>query len=466
VRGAIAAAVVALVVLVGWQRPDPFSDHLTVRAIVADAAGLRKGSEVRVAGSAAGEVADVRRERGRTELELHVDRDAGPLRRDATIAVWPRLAFEGNSYVELWAGSADAPALGDRPIPLRRSTSYVPMDRVLRLADAPTRRAIQRTAAGLAEASGRATTDPVGRVIERAPALLGRTARVARALSAPAGDHRGSARAAADPANGGTTNGSAAGGNATRGSAARRTGGPAALRGAIAGLARTGTAVAARERDLVPLLRDAAATAEAVRGERAADGGDRTALRDAIAALPATLAAVRRGSADADRTLARVDALSGDLRDGLPAIAPTVARARTTVRALSRTAPAATPWLRDLRGALDRGGDAAAPTRELLAALSPTVTRLDRSLLPALQRPTPTLGLPSYVAFLNMFAGGGGASRAFQRPGQSSQGHGHFMRFGMRFLTGLGTPAPPCSAVEAMSPEVAALLSSLELCTP
>ncbi len=424
VRGAVALLVLAAVVLIGWQRPNPFSRDLVVRAQVEDASGLRPGSEVRVAGSAAGEVTDVRAlggaGRGRVELTLHVDRDAGPIRADATVAVWPRLAFEGTSYVELGPGSSRE-GLGDRPIGVERTTVYVPMDRVLRLADGPTRAAIRADAAGLARASDATTSDAVRATVGRAPSLLARTARVAAAARGPKAGGR-------------------------------------ALRRAVAGLARTGDAVADRSADLVPLLRDATSTARAARG----DG----ALRATLAALPASLRAVRQGSADADVTLARLDGLTGDLRAGLPDVGPTLERARPTTRRVARIARVANPWVRDLRGALRDGAASAGDAQRLAATLRPVARRLDGSLLPALERPTPTLKLPSYLAFLNMFAGGGGASRAFQRPGQSSLGDGHFMRFGIRFLTGIGAPLPPCGDVRAANPQIAQLLSSLELCTP
>ena len=45
--------------------------------------------------------------------------------------------------------------------------------------------------------------------------------------------------------------------------------------------------------------------------------------------------------------------------------------------------------------------------------------------------------------------GGGGASRAFV------PGEGHFMRFGFRFLTGAGSPAPPCGLLARAAPAVA-----------
>jgi hypothetical protein len=92
-------------------------------------------------------------------------------------------------------------------------------------------------------------------------------------------------------------------------------------------------------------------------------------------------------------------------------------------------------------------------------ALSPTLQTLQSTLLSALEAKT-DLGTPAYLAFLGLFAGGGGASRPFGLDGQ-----GHFMRFGLRFLTGLGLPLPPCSLLAAVSPAVATALEGVGGCT-
>ncbi|MDO9409652.1 MlaD family protein [Patulibacter sp.] len=419
-RGALAVTVVVLLVLVAWQRPNPFADPQTVRVAFRDAGGLRSGSEVRVSGTDAGEVSDVRRDGDHVVATLELHDDVGPVRRDASAALWPRLIFEGNAYVELQPGSADEPELGDRTVALGRTTSYVPLDRVLRLADAPTRGSIRRIARGLQAASDRRTSRAASVTLRRTPELLGSTTRVARAV------------------------------------------GGGALTRAVDGMARTGDAIADHEADLVPVLRHASRTADAL---HAADGA---ALRATVRALPGTLAALRTGTARADRTLRAVDAFADDARPALRDLAPTIDDARPVIRRAGRVAVQAGPLAASLRSTLIRAAALAPEARGLVRDAAPTVATLDGSLLPALAKPTPTLKLPSYLAFLNMFAGGGGASRAFQRPSDSplQQGDGHFMRFGIRFLTGIGIPVPACGDVETLSPPLKGLLASLELCTP
>jgi hypothetical protein len=92
--------------------------------------------------------------------------------------------------------------------------------------------------------------------------------------------------------------------------------------------------------------------------------------------------------------------------------------------------------------------------------VTPTLRIFVDTLLSALEQPT-DLGDPAYLAFLGLFAGGGGASRAFGVDGQ-----GHFMRFGLRFLTGVGLPLPSCSLLDEAAPPLAKLIGSLGACTP
>jgi hypothetical protein len=127
----------------------------------------------------------------------------------------------------------------------------------------------------------------------------------------------------------------------------------------------------------------------------------------------------------------------------------------------------AVPVMRSLAGPLAQVSTAiagaragAGPARSAVGALAPTLAMFHDTLLPALAQPT-DLGDPAYLAFLGLFAGGGGASRPFGVDGQ-----GHFMRFGLRFLTGAGQPVPPCSLLDKVSPALGSLLSKAGGCTP
>ena len=73
--------------------------------------------------------------------------------------------------------------------------------------------------------------------------------------------------------------------------------------------------------------------------------------------------------------------------------------------------------------------------------------------------------MPAYLSFLNLFEGGGGASRPFQTLAQNPRGAGHFMRFGFRFLTGAGAPLPPCALLRRADPQLADQLAQAGGCT-
>jgi phospholipid/cholesterol/gamma-HCH transport system substrate-binding protein len=223
-------------------------------------------------------------------------------------------------------------------------------------------------------------------------------------------------------------------------------------------MSRTAQSVAARKEQLVPMLRSADATLAAID----ADAG--RPLDDSLAALPGTLESADRGGRALEGLVARLDPLSAELRPGLRALGPTLTRLQPLVRRAGPALRRARPLISDARGLLTAGSAAAPDTKRLLAALDPSLKLLDESLLPALHAPTAELDIPAYVSFLNLFGGGGGASRPFQTgaPGSS----GHFMRFGLRFITGVGAPLPPCSAIAAINPALAAALSAAGGCTP
>jgi ABC-type transporter Mla subunit MlaD len=420
-RGLAIAGAVALVVLAAWQRPNPFAHHTTVRAVFPDAASLAVvGADVRMAGTRVGRVVERRREGRWAVVKMELDEAAGTIHADARAELRPRLAFEGPAFVELHPGDPHAPALREA-IPPAHTASYVSLERVLRLADAPTRRRVRGALAGLNGALAPAAGRALSATLHRSPRLLAGLEASGRAAQGPR---------------------------------------PDALRRAVHGLSVTASAVAAREDDLAPLARATAATA------RGLDPRDGTALRATIAALPGTTAALRDGGAALDGILRRLAPLTAELRPGARRLAGSLRAARPLLREAAPALEAARPLLADLRAGLDAGARASSPTADLLRAAAPTLTLLERSLLPALRAPTPVLHIPAYLSFLNLFEGGGGASRPFQTAQDSPRGAGHFMRFGFRFLTGAGAPLPPCTLLAQADPQAAGTLSQAGGCTP
>ncbi|WP_354701686.1 hypothetical protein DSM112329_02012 [Paraconexibacter sp. AEG42_29] len=411
----LAVLVIALAgSLLLWQRPNPFAGHTTVHAIVDDASGLAPvGAEVRVAGTKVGTVESRRRVGDDAELELRLDKDAGTIHRDATVSLRPRLAFEGTAFVDLTVGTRAAPALGGRTIPRAQTSTYVPLADVLSILDRDGSRALQGTLAGLRDTLSTPAPGAISATLKTAPALtrtLGRTARAAR------------------------------------GPEARE------LRRAISGFAKTARAVAAHTGDVPALVDETGTTARALQTE----GG--ASLNATLRELPQATRRLQTGGRALAQTVRTLRPLARDLRPAARTLTPALRTARPLLRQAAGTLTRATPVLAELRAGLDAVPGAAPPTRAVLTALRPTLNVLDTTLLGALERRT-TLGTPAYVAFLGLFAGGGGASSSFDQGG-------HFMRFGFRFLTGLALPLPPCALLQSAAPAVGQALQQAGACTP
>ncbi len=410
-QGLAITLLAVVVVLLLWLKPDPFGASTTVHARFADVSGLAAvGADVRIGGVKVGEVTDRSRAPGGAELTMELDGDAPAVHGDARAALRPTLLFEGRAYVDLDPGARGAA----RTIPLARTTTYVPLADVLEVLDRGNATKLRAVVAGGTRNLTPDASAALNATLRAAPQLTATLSRTARAARGARGTE---------------------------------------LRSAVRHLSATTDAVALRADDLPPLVRSSERTA------RGLDAGG--ALGTALAALPATVGRLRTGSAALQRTVEHLRPLARELRPALREAVPTVDALRPVLRRAAPALSRATPLLRDLRTGLDAARPAALPTRRLLAAAQPSVDLLDRSLLDALERRT-ALGTPAYLAFLGLFAGGGGASRPFGIGGTE----GHFMRFGFRFITGLAAPLPPCDLLSKASPQLADLFSAAGGCTP
>jgi phospholipid/cholesterol/gamma-HCH transport system substrate-binding protein len=223
---------------------------------------------------------------------------------------------------------------------------------------------------------------------------------------------------------------------------------------AVGDLSDVAHSVSARADDLPPLEGSAAATTAAL----AVDGG--APLDATLARLPASAESVRSGAHSLHAVLDSLRPRAVELRPGAEALRPTLAELQPLLRVAKPAVAGAPPLIASFRTTLDSVPEAAPPVRSVLDAIAPTLKIARSTLIPALLKPT-ALGTPAYLSFLGLFAGGGGASRPF-----GVQGDGHFMRFGLRFLTGAGQPLPRCSDLESLSPQLAGVLETGGGCTP
>lgn len=417
-------ALIAVGVALAYIKPVIFSSARTVRAMFSSAAGLGvTGRDVRMAGAVVGTISDVKRVGDHAELTLSLDPSVGTVHTDATAEIRPHLPFEGSAYVQLDPGSPGAPALGNRVLPLSQTRVYVPIDEALRVFTPPTRAATQADAAQLSQLLSGEGAGGLQQTLRGAPQL---TATLAPAAAAALGAH-------------GTE-----------------------LAGAIQGMSKTVAAFASRQSQLEPLVREASQTMAAF--NTAADAP----LNQTLSELPPTLQALGSGSQALDGILTRLDPLASQLEPGLAELAPTLSLAEPLLVAAAPVFRSAPPLLRRLRGALAAGAASTPAADGVLRALLPSLKLLEFSLLPAMLVPSPKLGLPAYLSFINLFEGGGGASQPFQtsadaaKPGQ--MGVGHFMRFYFRFMSGAGWPLPPCTLLAKANPQLAAAAAAQGVC--
>lgn len=100
-----------------------FADTYKVTAVFTDAAGVRSGDDVTVAGLDAGSIGSVSIKDGMVEIELKVNSDVEmPADSDASIVVETVL---GRKSVELIAGDSDAALADGDVIPLERTTTPI-----------------------------------------------------------------------------------------------------------------------------------------------------------------------------------------------------------------------------------------------------------------------------------------------------------------------------------------------------
>ncbi|UTI66862.1 MlaD family protein [Paraconexibacter antarcticus] len=419
----VVIALTAVIVFVGYTRPNPFGNERTAHVMFRDAGGIGVvGADVRVDGARAGKITERKREGDHAVLTLQLDRDVGAIHRDARAELRPRTAFEGTAYVDLDPGSAASPALGDSVLPTSRTRVYVALDQALRFAGPSTRQATRADVHALHEIFAHGGTDGISHLLRISPALTRQAAVAGHAARGPGGQ---------------------------------------ALRGAVDAFAATLHTVSGSREDLAAAVRDGGPTFAAIN----ADGSrplDRT-----LAILPARLADLQAGGTALQTVLARLDALSGDLGRGVRDLPATLRQTRPILRTARPVLADAPPLLDALRGGIHDVARSSAPTRRLLRSLSPVDELLTSSLLPALLKTT-SLGAPAYLQFINLFQGGGGAFRPYQTAVQGNAplqaGPGHFVRFSARFFTGAGYPLPPCSALEKVNASLAATFAKNDVC--
>lgn len=154
--GAAAAALLILATLLfAFARQNVSVGGTEIRAQFATANQLKDGSVVRRAGLDIGKVTAVQAtDAGQALVTMRLNDRAPRLASDVELAIKPRLAFEGNFYIDVQGGTPGLPPLraGDI-VPQRNTSTPVQLDEVLNVFSEPVREsaktAISELSAGL-----------------------------------------------------------------------------------------------------------------------------------------------------------------------------------------------------------------------------------------------------------------------------------------------------------------------------
>jgi phospholipid/cholesterol/gamma-HCH transport system substrate-binding protein len=148
-------AIVAITLL-AFGRDALFPRGTETRAIFASGTQLKGGSVVRRAGLDIGEVLKVEASKdGRALVSMRIKPDVDPIRTDSRLAIRPRLAFEGNFYVDVVGGTESASVADENvTFPMTQTSVPVQLDQVLSTFDRPIRDSSKRLVTSLATGLG------------------------------------------------------------------------------------------------------------------------------------------------------------------------------------------------------------------------------------------------------------------------------------------------------------------------
>ena len=188
--GAVTVLVSAVAVFLSYNANQglPFVPTYKVSVEVQDAAGLVKGTEVRIGGKRVGSIDQIVGQVGPEEdyarLDLKLDKFVEPLRDDSVATVRPRSPL-GLKYLEIKPGKRGKPIEAGGELTLARSVPTVELDEVFDTFDEATRKALQQTTNALGTGTAGRGVD-FNESVALAPELAGRAERVFANLADPA----------------------------------------------------------------------------------------------------------------------------------------------------------------------------------------------------------------------------------------------------------------------------------------
>jgi phospholipid/cholesterol/gamma-HCH transport system substrate-binding protein len=150
--------VVVLLIVVGFYLA--FAKHLPftgpgyeLKATFQNAANIRTGSPVRIAGVNVGEVKSVDQVGQDSRITFTVSDSGRPIHNDAFVKIRPRIFLEGNFFLDVSPGSPSRPELPTNgSIPISHTATAVQLDEVLTALQSPQRQNLRDLLEGLGTA--------------------------------------------------------------------------------------------------------------------------------------------------------------------------------------------------------------------------------------------------------------------------------------------------------------------------
>jgi phospholipid/cholesterol/gamma-HCH transport system substrate-binding protein len=159
--GAIAVVIVVIGSYLAFAKHVPFvTHHYQLKAVFQNAANLRLGSPVRIAGVDVGTVKKISAykdangtDTGTAVVTMSLNKNGLPIHKDATLKIRPKLFLEGNFFVQLSPGSPSADNLDSgSTIAMTQTSAPVQIDQVLSSLQADTRANLQTLLKGYGDA--------------------------------------------------------------------------------------------------------------------------------------------------------------------------------------------------------------------------------------------------------------------------------------------------------------------------
>src|SRR5207248_2603145 len=145
--GLLAIVVVAVACYFAFSTSNPFSKPYVLNANFSNAANVKPGAAVRIAGVPVGTVTDVTAADPATHIarvKMEIEDKGLPIHRDAELKLRPRIFLEGNMFVDVQPGSPESPVLkSGGTIPAAQTSSAVQFSQLLSIVQSNTRQDLQ-----------------------------------------------------------------------------------------------------------------------------------------------------------------------------------------------------------------------------------------------------------------------------------------------------------------------------------